>query len=90
MNPDYFLDYPTPPVKKENKPAKLFHFTPGEEAAICKAKRLSAKFMKTYGQAPVQPLIDLSHYENQMQTQIWNNTPTTMSQPSAPLPEKQE
>ncbi len=43
---------------------RLFLFTPAEERAIRRAVRSSVKFMQSFGQAPAQPPIDLTHYLN--------------------------
>lgn len=45
-------------------PTKLFHFTKEEEKRMHNAKLAAIRFMARFGQAPQQPLIDLSHYEN--------------------------
>ena len=58
MIPDIYLEKQDAPVPR------LFTFTPAEEATIQRAIRNSIRFMQTFGQAPKQPEIDLSHYEN--------------------------
>lgn len=40
------------------------YYTDYENKRIYNACVESAKFMEAYGQAPAQPQIDLSHYEN--------------------------
>lgn len=61
---------PTEPVVTEKPPTPYrcpdlgFHFTPVDIMMIKVACRRAAKRMLTYGQGPVQPQIDLTHYEN--------------------------
>lgn len=42
--------------------AKLFLFTEAEERAMRRAIHDSKRRMRTFGLAPAQPMIDLSHY----------------------------
>lgn len=58
MIPDIHLEAQDTPAPR------LFPFTPAEEAAMRRAIRSSIRFFQTFGLAPKQPEIDLSHYEN--------------------------
>lgn len=64
MIPDYYLDAEKPKRKKKHSKidTRLFLFTRDEEIAIRCAIRSAVAFMQTYGQAPEQPEIDITHY----------------------------
>ena len=54
------------------KATKLFRYTDEEEQRIANAKRGAALFMATFGLAPKQPQVDLTHYENTNKTKWYD------------------
>lgn len=63
MNTERMIEEETEKPIPRRKANQLWPFTDMEERRIRRAIRASIEFMENYGQAPEQPMIDLSHYE---------------------------